>query len=146
MRGIGLIHEGPRKCFARDFEEGSREWTRMGCGLDRPAEPDDETDNAKAQAWTVAVRDGYPVSEGHTLVMPRRHVVSLFDGSAEEQAALWEMVAVVWQELQDIVQPHGFNIGVNEGAAAGQIRGRYGRRSIPAGAGSPGGARDLDRL
>ncbi len=35
----------------------------------------------------VALRDGYPVSEGHTLVVPRRHVATWFDATPEEQTA-----------------------------------------------------------
>jgi diadenosine tetraphosphate (Ap4A) HIT family hydrolase len=69
---------------------------------------------------TVAFKDGYPVTEGHTLVIPRRHVVSIFDCSPEEQAALWKMVKAVQRTLIEEFQPDGFNIGVNDGEAAGQ--------------------------
>ncbi len=68
----------------------------------------------------VAVLDGFPVAEGHTLVVPRRHVASLFDLAPEEQAALWRMVAQVRSGLLDGLKPDGFNVGVNDGVAAGQ--------------------------
>lgn len=68
----------------------------------------------------VAVRDTYPVAEGHTLIVPKQHVVSLFDLPAEEQAALWWLVAEVRSRLQAQLKPAGFNIGVNDGLAAGQ--------------------------
>lgn len=70
--------------------------------------------------FAVAFKDAFPLSEGHALVLPKRHVVSLFDLSEEEQAALWKLVAVVRAKLRTLLRPDGFNIGVNDGAAAGQ--------------------------
>lgn len=72
------------------------------------------------------IEDGYPVSPGHLLVIPRRHVASYFEASAEEQQALWEMVerAREWTETRAAAEgrrePDGYNIGVNVGTAAGQ--------------------------
>lgn len=71
-------------------------------------------------ATCVAFFDGYPVAEGHALVIPRRHVASLFELSAAEYADAWEVVARVRQELTERFHPDGFNVGVNDGAAAGQ--------------------------
>jgi diadenosine tetraphosphate (Ap4A) HIT family hydrolase len=68
----------------------------------------------------VAFPDAYPVAEGHMLIVPKRHVVSLFDLSDEEQAALWRLVALVRGKLVVELQPDGFNVGVNDGPAAGQ--------------------------
>ncbi len=68
----------------------------------------------------VWIRDGFPVSLGHSLVIPKRHVGSFFEVGAEERAALLELLdrarAVAIAEFQ----PDGFNIGINDGAAAGQ--------------------------
>jgi diadenosine tetraphosphate (Ap4A) HIT family hydrolase len=69
---------------------------------------------------SVALPDAYPVTEGHTLVVPKRHVVSLFDLPDEEQAALWRLVALVRGKLASELRPDGFNVGVNDGPAAGQ--------------------------
>ena len=69
---------------------------------------------------TLALRDGYPLTEGHTLVIPRRHVASLFDLPAEELARTWSQVAEVRRLLQETFSPDGFNIGLNDGEAAGQ--------------------------
>lgn len=74
-----------------------------------------------AQTSTVrAFRDSFPVSKGHTLVVPVRHVASIFDLTADELAELWRVVAQVRQQLADEFHPDGFNIGVNDGTAAGQ--------------------------
>jgi diadenosine tetraphosphate (Ap4A) HIT family hydrolase len=68
----------------------------------------------------AAILDGFAVAEGHTLVIPRRHVASVFDLPDEEQAALWRLVALVHADLVDRLKPDGFNVGVNDGPAAGQ--------------------------
>ena len=68
----------------------------------------------------IALRDAFPVTEGHTLVIPKQHVVSLFDLDADEQAALWQLAAEVRARLVEEFHPAGFNVGVNDGRAAGQ--------------------------
>lgn len=67
-----------------------------------------------------AMPDSFPVSAGHTLVFPTRHVQSLYDLSESEQAAIWQAVAQVRESLRRELNPDGFNIGLNDGAAAGQ--------------------------
>lgn len=68
----------------------------------------------------AAFLDAYPVAEGHILVVPKRHVASLFDLFEEEQAEIWTLVARVRAKLMDEHKLDGFNIGVNDGLAAGQ--------------------------
>lgn len=68
----------------------------------------------------IVVRDAFPVTRGHTLVIPLRHVESFFDTSAEERAAMFELLDAAKQQLQTEFAPAGFNIGINDGAAAGQ--------------------------
>jgi diadenosine tetraphosphate (Ap4A) HIT family hydrolase len=68
----------------------------------------------------VAFPDAFPVVEGHMLVVPRRHVASLFDLPDEELASIWRLVAEVRGKLAMELTPDGFTIGVNDGPAAGQ--------------------------
>jgi diadenosine tetraphosphate (Ap4A) HIT family hydrolase len=68
----------------------------------------------------IALRDGFPVADGHTLVIPRRHVPSIFQLSAPDQAALWVLVADVRELLIKDDFADAINIGVNDGWAAGQ--------------------------
>jgi diadenosine tetraphosphate (Ap4A) HIT family hydrolase len=68
----------------------------------------------------IALRDGFPVADGHTLVIPRRHVQSIFHLSATDQAALWVLVADVRELLIKDVSADAINVGVNDGWAAGQ--------------------------
>ena len=65
--------------------------------------------------------DSYPVAPGYALVIPRRHVSSLFEATSEEQAELLEVLTAVRSK---VLEAHsdiaGFNVGVNDGRAAGQ--------------------------
>ena len=71
-------------------------------------------------AETIAFYDRYPVSPGHALVVAKQGTASLYDLPAETQAALWRAVATVRNLLQQRHQPDAFNIGLNDGSAAGQ--------------------------
>ena len=53
-------------------------------------------------------------------MIPLKHVASLFELSAAEQADLWQIVAAVREQLQREFNPDGFNVGLNDGTAAGQ--------------------------
>jgi len=67
------------------------------------------------------IRDGYPISPGHTLVIPKRHVGSFFNISNEEREALLQLLEVAKAELDtSSPKPSAYNIGINDGAAAGQ--------------------------
>ncbi|QWE25978.1 HIT family protein [Polynucleobacter sp. AP-Ainpum-60-G11] len=68
----------------------------------------------------VTIRDGYPVSQGHTLVIPKRHIGSWFEIKSDEQLALLDLLARAKTVLQDEFNPDGYNIGINDGASAGQ--------------------------
>ena len=68
----------------------------------------------------VARHDLFPVSKGHTLIIPRRHVGSFFEITAEERAEMMSLLDEAKAVLDAKHRPAGYNIGVNDGAAAGQ--------------------------
>jgi diadenosine tetraphosphate (Ap4A) HIT family hydrolase len=61
-----------------------------------------------------------PVSRGHMLIIPFRHVSSFFDTTREEQDAILDLILGVKEILDTRYHPSGYNIGVNVGQAAGQ--------------------------
>ena len=70
--------------------------------------------------YTLTIRDGYPVSEGHTLIIPKRHVESFFELQAIEKAAVLQAMDEAKEALDKEFSPDGYNIGINDGEAAGQ--------------------------
>ncbi len=82
------------------------------CHPDRPVIAEND------QAF--AMYDAYPVTPGHALVMPVRHVKCFFDLEEAEQRNCWELVREVREQLARTYQPDGFTIGLNDGEVAGQ--------------------------
>lgn len=68
----------------------------------------------------IAFFDGFPVSPGHALIIPKRHVASYFDLTNEEREAMTQMMLEVKKKLDERYHPDGYNIGVNVGEDAGQ--------------------------
>lgn len=73
-------------------------------------------ENSLAQA----VYDTYPVSPGHTLIVPRRHAATIWDLSDEEYAACFALLREARVILETRHKPDGFTVGANCGEAAGQ--------------------------
>jgi diadenosine tetraphosphate (Ap4A) HIT family hydrolase len=71
-------------------------------------------------ATCVAFYDGYPVSPGHALIVPKRHVASYFDLTHHERESMNVMLQYVRQKVDERFHPDGYNIGINVGGAAGQ--------------------------
>lgn len=87
-------------------------------------------DNSKiimSNTHALAICDNFPVTPGHTLIVPKRHIASFFEATKEEQAAMLDLLAEMRQHLlnpsykaESLSVPDGFNIGINDGTAAGQ--------------------------
>jgi diadenosine tetraphosphate (Ap4A) HIT family hydrolase len=91
-------------------------------GLDMPCPfcsvPSDRIVLGNAHA--IVLRDAFPVSPGHTLVIPRRHVGSFFEATPDERAALLALLDDAKRDLDAEFAPAAYNIGINDGPAAGQ--------------------------
>jgi len=81
-----------------------------------------ESDWIASNELAFAAWDGFPVSPGHVLVVPRRVVRDWFAASIDEQRALMELVEQVKAVLDKTLKPKpdGYNVGFNCGEAAGQ--------------------------
>lgn len=66
------------------------------------------------------IYDGFPVSPGHSLIIPKRHVGSFFDVSTEERMGILALLDQAKAAVDDQYHPDAYNIGINDGAAAGQ--------------------------
>ena len=70
--------------------------------------------------YAFAIYDGFPVSKGHTLVIPKRIVSEIFDLKVDEYEACFDLVKKVKNYLQEKYNTDAFNVGVNCGEIAGQ--------------------------
>jgi diadenosine tetraphosphate (Ap4A) HIT family hydrolase len=77
-------------------------------------------DVTRENALAYATRDSFPVSPGHTLVIPCRHCADFFDLTLDELAACMELLVAEQRALAAELKPDGYNVGVNVGRAGGQ--------------------------
>lgn len=68
----------------------------------------------------VAFYDSFPVSNGHTLIIPKRHIADYFALKQEEVASIQKLSISCRDILSAKFHPNGYNLGVNIGKAAGQ--------------------------
>ena len=71
-------------------------------------------------AHGVIIRDGFPISPGHTLVIPRRHVDSFFNLTEDERIDLLGLLDQAKAGIEKEFKPVTYNVGINDGPAAGQ--------------------------
>lgn len=74
----------------------------------------------EANSYGFAVADAFPISAGHTLIIPRRHVISFFELTEEEVIAVHDLLRRMKDRLDETLKPGGYNVGINVGAVAGQ--------------------------
>jgi diadenosine tetraphosphate (Ap4A) HIT family hydrolase len=75
---------------------------------------------ALSNALAYARYDINPVSRGHLLIIPRRHVADWFDVRADERQAIFSLADEARARLLTELAPDGFNLGINVGRVAGQ--------------------------
>ena len=69
----------------------------------------------------IAFRDGFPVTEGYMLVIPKRHIGSWFELKSDERESCHELILNGKKAIKnDDSSVFGFNLGVNDGLSAGQ--------------------------
>jgi diadenosine tetraphosphate (Ap4A) HIT family hydrolase len=70
--------------------------------------------------YGIVMRDGFPISPGHTLIIPKRHIGSFFELDSDERQDLLNLLEAAKKILDEKFHPNGYNIGINDGPAAGQ--------------------------
>ena len=81
--------------------------------------------------YVYGIWDLHPVSPGHALLIPKRHVATWFEASMDEQLELFSAISIVRKEIETKYSPDGYNIGINDGADAGQTVGHLHIHLIP---------------
>lgn len=91
------------------------------CFLCRGLAEDRDAENLIA--WrgrhTVVVLNRYPYNNGHLLVAPARHAGTLQDFEGPELAEPVETIRWMISILDRMMRPQGYNVGLNQGRAAG---------------------------
>jgi diadenosine tetraphosphate (Ap4A) HIT family hydrolase len=67
-----------------------------------------------------AIYDGFPVNEGHMLIIPKNHFKDYFEVDQQTRDELWRLVDECKRIADKKFKPDGYNIGINCREAAGQ--------------------------
>jgi ATP adenylyltransferase len=80
-----------------------------------------ETDSLliKKSALSYAIMNRFPYTTGHCMVAPYRHIGDINDLNDEEGADIFRLIKELSTAIKKSMEPEGFNIGINMGAAAG---------------------------
>lgn len=91
------------------------------CPFCRAAASDDDAEVLVVARGAVvfALLNLYPYNGGHLMVLPYRHVGDFTELTAQEVAELGSMTADAMRTLRAVYHPQGFNLGINQGTAAG---------------------------
>jgi diadenosine tetraphosphate (Ap4A) HIT family hydrolase len=86
---------------------------------------------AWSSAFALAVWDGFPVSPGHALILPRRHAPSWDELTDDEKAAILTGIDAVRARIAERFDADGYNVGFNDGVTAGQTVMHFHMHVIP---------------
>lgn len=70
---------------------------------------------------TFAFLDIRPINAGHTLVVPKAHSKDILEADPDDVCALMDTVKKITSKILSAVSANAFNLGMNTGAAAGQV-------------------------
>ncbi|MGH9247432.1 MAG: HIT family protein [Acidimicrobiales bacterium] len=121
--GMERLWAGWRSAYVVEAADG-------GMGADAPGgsvftrllasgRPDSEINVVHRGERVFVILNTYPYTTGHVMVMPYREVADLEDLTPDEAAELWATVVDAVRALKAAYQPHGVNVGINLGEAAG---------------------------
>jgi len=110
----------PHRMVYIEGENKPPDGTAETCPFCRAAKGDDETGLVvHRDELAFAVLNLYPYSPGHLLICPYRHVADFTELTEQERDAVGRLTADAMTVVRSVSAPHGFNLGMNQGAVAG---------------------------
>ncbi len=118
--GMGRLWTPHRLAYIKGENRPSHSDEGDECPFCRaPTRADEETLVVARGELVYAVLNLYPYNSGHLLTVPYRHVADYTDLTGAETAELGAFTQQAMRVLRQVMQPHGFNIGLNQGDVAG---------------------------
>ena len=118
--GFGRLWTPHRMVYIRGAGKPDHDEPGDDCPFCAAPKRSDEDALIVARGETVyAVLNLYPYNSGHLMAVPYRHVADYPDLDIDETRELAEYTQRAMQVIRAVMAPHGFNLGINQGAVAG---------------------------
>ena len=114
---MDVLWAGWRSAYMQEVQAGTETDACLFCEL--PSGSDDDTYLLERGEHAYSVLNLYPYTSGHLMITPYQHNATAADLSDDEQQDLWRLLVRSQAALDDVLGPHGYNLGVNQGRAGG---------------------------
>jgi ATP adenylyltransferase len=127
---MDVLWAGWRSAYMSEVQQGVETEVCLFCEL--PAATDEEAYIVARADTAYAVLNLYPYTSGHLLIAPYRHVAIPGELASDEQQDVWSLLASTQAALAVVLDPHGYNLGVNQGRAGGAgVPGHFHMHVVP---------------
>lgn len=114
---MDVLWAGWRSAYMTEVQAGTETDACLFCEL--PSGEDQHTFVLERGEHAFSVLNLYPYTSGHLMITPYRHVATAAEFTDEEQSDLWRLLVRSQAALEKVLEPHGYNLGVNQGRAGG---------------------------
>ena len=114
---MDVLWAGWRSAYMSEVQQGVEAGACLFCEL--PSGSDEETYIVERGERSYAVLNLYPYTSGHLLIAPYRHAGAPGELATDEQQEMWSLLARMQAAIDMVLDPHGYNLGVNQGRAGG---------------------------
>lgn len=108
-----------RSNYINSFKDKKDDCECIFCGAQNGSVPEESSLIVRKSALTYTVLNLFPYNSGHLLIIPYRHISDFLELTAEETNELMSESRLMIKALNEVMKPHGFNMGLNIGKAAG---------------------------
>jgi ATP adenylyltransferase len=127
---MDVLWAGWRAAYMAEVQAGIDPDACLFCEL--PSAADEDVYIVERGGSAYSVLNLYPYTSGHLMITPYRHIGAPGDLTAEEQADVWRLLARAQTALEAVFNPHGYNLGVNQGRAGGAgVLGHFHLHAVP---------------
>lgn len=127
---MDVLWAGWRSAYMSEVQEGADDDACLFCAL--PDASDDEAFILERGDTAFSVLNLYPYTSGHLMITPYRHAGTPGELTPQEQADIWQLLTRSQAALEAVLNPHGYNLGANQGRAGGAgVLGHFHLHTVP---------------
>lgn len=114
---MDVLWAGWRSAYMSEVQKGTASDACLFCEL--PSAGDESSFLLERAESAYSVLNLYPYTSGHLMITPFRHVGAPGELDAGEQRDVWTLLGNGQRAIDEVLGPHGYNLGANQGRAGG---------------------------